>query len=150
MAIYKDRATLEEFVSPVALLTTSTLTAMSAASSLGKLRTLHDCSIRITGLPVQPYSKLNLARARLRGCYSARCSNCCARLAEDGVIAQRRGTVCVVQDIEELGAELHAEAFRNTWDGYVFVGRHIQVEQAGTRRNISARVTQSRDRVRQC
>ncbi len=53
----------------------------------------------------------------------------------------------MIQDVEELGAKLHAESFRDTCDGYVLIERHIQVEQLRTGRQVSSCRSYSLDRV---
>src|SRR6266436_4650030 len=104
--------------------------------------------IAITELPVQPDAQLNLARRGLGGGDATGGSNQSARLSEHRVVAQRRCEVRVIQDVEEFCAELHTEAFGDPGYGYVLVERHIQVEEMRAGRDIAARVTQSRDRVR--
>src|SRR5207249_8282848 len=96
-------------------------------------------------LPNQLQRKLNVPGLRHhRGLQTPRAGGRSARIEQLGSISAKKGQgwpkVGVIQYVEKLRPELHAEAFRNLRDCEVLVCREIKVEEPRTVNAIAARI----------
>src|SRR6267143_1766193 len=95
--------------------------------------------------------ELDLSCCRLCAGYLAGILDSTALLIEEQGLATcpaRGREVCAIQDVEDLGPQLHIHAVRSRFDVVVLEERHIQIDEPRADHRIAADVAESRDRVR--